>query len=249
MVVAILAGVVLPRLLNEVGWRLLDAGERRGIMNTFALRLAALSAMSVLGVAAQADVTSTFDQDAEGWSFFNDARLFTWTDAVGNPSGAIRATDVGDGRIWYFAASDDYLGNMSSYYGGNLSWDVIGLQGNQTSIAGRADVMMAGGGLTIGLVLNVQPVLNQWTSWQAVLSTDLEWRVVSDVGDGVVSATVATEAQIRDVLADLTGLYIRGEYTNGADSAGLDNVILTPTPASLGTMGLAGLMFARRRRG
>jgi hypothetical protein len=221
-------------------------GRKIMIKNSF--YLVAVPAIALSSVAAQADITSTFDQDVEGWSFFNDARNFIWTDAVGSPPGAIRATDVGDGRIWYFAASSAYLGNMSSFYGGNLSWDIIGLQGSQTSIAGRADVMIAGGGLTLGLAMNVLPVLNQWTSWQATLSTDFDWRVISDIGDGIVSPTVATEAQIRDVLSDLTGLYIRGEYTNGSDSAGLDNVILTPSPASWAALGLAGLMGTRRRR-
>jgi MYXO-CTERM domain-containing protein len=205
---------------------------------------------SVAGVAsASQSISSTFDTDAEGWGFIHDARLFTWTGDLGNPAGAIRATDQGDGRIWYFSASADYLGSRSNFYGGLIAWDVLGITGNQTSIPDRADVMLSGNGITIGIDADVQPVLNQWTSWSVDVHEIADWRIITNVGNGTLGS-VATASEIQSVLADLTGLYIRGEYTNGADSAALDNVLFAPipTPGAIAVLGLAGLASGRRRR-
>lgn len=213
------------------------------------LALIAVAGAFGLSVSAHAQViSSTFDTDTEGWGVFNDARDLVWTGAIGNPPGALRATDIGDGRAWYFAASSAYLGDMSAYFGEQLSWDIIGLVGNQTSLTGRADVILSSPTLNLGVVLGVQPVLNQWTSWQVPLSDAANWRVMSSMPNGNVSATVATPAQIQSVLSNLTGLYIRGEYTSGADSSAIDNVLLVPTPGAVALLGLAGLLAAPRRR-
>lgn len=209
-----------------------------------------LAFASVAGLAsASQSISSTFDADAEGWGFLNDARLFTWTGDLGNPAGAIRATDQGDGRIWYFSASAEYLGNRSNFYGGLISWEVAGITGNQTSIPDRADVMLSGNGITIGIDADVQPVNGQWTFWSVDVHEIADWRIITNVGNGTLG-TEASAAEIQSVLADLTGLYIRGEYTNGADSAALDNVLFAPipTPGALAVIGLAGLASGRRRR-
>jgi uncharacterized protein (TIGR03382 family) len=55
---------------------------------------------------------------------------------------------------------------------------------------------------------------------------------------------------LNTVLADLTGMYIRGEYTNGSDATALDNVVLTviPAPGTVGVTALAAVAGLRRRR-
>ena len=210
-----------------------------------------LSAAIVLALApaALANLSWSFDADAEGWGTLNDAELFTWDGAVGNPDGAIRARDLGLGDIWYFAAPDVVDGDRSALYGETISWDILGLRGAQTSIPDRADVMLVGGGLEIGIDADVQPLLlSAWTSWSVEMSDADDWRIISDIDDGDLSATVATEAQILAVLSDLEGLYIRGEYTNVADDeAAIDNVIITPTPGAAALLAIAGLCAARRR--
>ena len=125
-------------------------------------------AASVLAAAASAQV-STFDTDAEGWGTFSDATNFTWTDAVGNPAGAIRASDQRAGDIWFFAAPSASLGDKSDAYGQTLSWDILGLVGNQTSISPRADVMLVGGGLELGIDLGVLPLTTGWTGWEVTV--------------------------------------------------------------------------------
>lgn len=204
--------------------------------------------LSVAAASASAQIMSTFDTDAEGWGTLNDARDFVHTSALGNPPGAIRAEDVGDGRIWYFAASMDYLGDRSANVGGTLEWEISGIRGNQTSISSRADVILTGAGQTIGINIGVQPVNDQWTSWSVLLDAD-GWSTISSLGNGTLSGSAVSDSDFADVLANLDGLYIRGEYTNGSDATALDNVVLTiPAPAALAIAIPGVLTFGRRRR-
>ncbi len=215
-------------------------------MRLNSMRLA-VSASLVLAAAASGQV-STFDADDEGWGTLNDARDFTWTDALGNPTGAIRATDSTSGDIWYFSAPSIFLGDRSSLYGGSLSWDVLGITGNQTSIVDRADIMLTGGGLRLGVDLDVLPLTSGWTSWMGLIDASADWKLINSFANGTLTATDATESDLRTVLGSLDGLYIRGEFTNGGDSAAIDNVNLVPAPGVAAMLGLGALGAARRRR-
>lgn len=211
--------------------------------------LTALTAVAIVG-STHADVVSTFDTDNEGWDTINDATGFTWDDTLGNPAGAIRARDIVGGGLWFFSGSDDYLGDHSGAYGQQVTWDILGITGNHTSATTGADIMIVGGGLSIGIELNVLPVNGQWTSWGTVISADADWFIVNSLNGGTLTANAASEAQIRAVLADITGFHIRGEFTNGGDATALDNVILreVPTPGAAALLGLAGFAGTRRRR-
>lgn len=219
-------------------------GDERVVMN----KLICTAFVLALSPVALAGYSWTFDTNAEGWGTLNDARDFMWDGSLGNPVGAIRARDIGDGRIWYFAAPGDFAGNRAGFYGGVINWDILGIQGNQTSIPGRADVMLVGGGLQIGIDAGVLPLNSGWTSWSVGIGEHADWRIISSLANGTLSATLATRAQIRAVLADLDGFYIRGEYTNGADQSAIDNVWFVPGPGGLALLGLCGVMNVRRRR-
>ncbi len=208
-----------------------------------ALSLAALSAPSLGGIAY------SFDSDAMGWGTVSDATGFMWDDTIGNGGlGAIRARDVVSGDIWYFNAPAGDLGDLSGLYGNSISYDLMALTGNQALGGDRADIMISGAGMTIGIDLDAQPVRDEWVSVSTMVSTDLDWRVVDDFGDGGMSADEVTLEQFQAVLADVTGFYIRGEYTSGGDAMALDNVNLVPTPGALSLLSVAGLLIARRRR-
>lgn len=219
-------------------------GDERVVMN----KQICTAFVLALSPVALGGYSWTFDTDAEGWGTLNDARDFTWDGSLGNPAGAIRARDIGDGRIWYFAAPGDFAGNRAGFYGGVINWDILGIQGNQTSIPGRADVMLVGAGLEIGIDASVLPLNSGWTSWSADIDEQAGWRIINSLANGTLSATAATEAQIRAVLADLDGFYIRGEYTNGADQSAIDNVWFVPSPGAFALLGMGGLIGAGRRR-
>jgi hypothetical protein len=77
---------------------------------------------------------------------------------------------------------------------------------------------------------------------------------------GTSNGTLATAADFSNVLGNLSGLFIRGEYTTGLiETPGLDNVSLAgvsaavPEPSALAMMATAGVtvtvvMFRRRRQ-
>ncbi len=195
------------------------------------LRVTPIACFLALTSAALAGspIESTFDTDAEGWSIFSDGQNFTWTDQFGNPGGSIRATDVVAGDFWSFSASEAFLGDKSGFFGGELSWDIYGIIGNQ-ALTNRADVMLVGGGVQIGINLPVMPQNGAWTSWSVLLDTSEDWRRVSSLGGASLQSTPATSDDIVTVLGNLEAMYIRGEYTNGNDSTALDNVRLAPPP-------------------
>ncbi len=204
-----------------------------------------LMAGSVAGTAA-GDVTATFDNDLEGWTTIGDAMEVTWEDAIGQPPGSMQGTDDDvSGTTWFFSASDDFLGDQS--LAESVSYDILGVTGNQVSLDG-ADVMLEGNGMQIGIEFGVQPTIDGWTSW-SVDFTEGDWQTVDSLVNGSLSGNSVSQADIDGVLANLEGLYIRGEYTNGLDSAALDNVNLSviPTPATASLLGLAALGLRRRR--
>lgn len=212
------------------------------------MRIVSTCLLCAATAVASGDISSTFDSDSEGWGVLNDATGFTWDGAIGNPSGAIRARDVGDGRIWYFAGSSMFTGNLGAYYGGSILWDNMGISGSHTSVTGCADVMLVGSAGSIGIDIAGHPVNDQWQTFSVALATG-DWYMVSSQSNGTLSSEVASADVMRAVLADLTGFYIQGEYTNGGDSIALDNVVLElPTPSTMLAMLGAGLCAGRRRR-
>ena len=186
-------------------------------------------ALAAVALAGGGAIESTFDADTEGWGTLNDATNFTWTGALGNPAGAIRATDQTGAGWWFFSAPEAYLGDKSSFVGAELSWDIYGINGNQAT-TNRADIMLIGTDVEIGINLPVEPESGEWTSWSVIIDSTADWRLVTSQFNGTLSTTPATQADIEAVLADLQAMHIRGEYTVGNDASAIDNVRLTPPP-------------------
>ena len=75
---------------------------------------------------------------------------------------------------------------------------------------------------------------------------------------GTTTGALASAADFQSALGNVSGLFIRGEYTVGGELAGLDNVRLigvpaVPEPSSLfllllGCWALGGFGLARRQR-
>ena len=184
-------------------------------------------------VAATSILSSTFDTDADGWTIANDGNP-AWFATGGNPGGYFRATDQSSGQYWYFRAPAPYLGDRSTFYGGELSYQLQMFAGSYNA-SFPPWVVLAGGGLTLIYDGSAQGAPgNVWTSFNVPLSVGSPgWYLATDncwtgTGDscGFSGATPPTPAQFQSVLANLDTLLIRGEYTIGGDSVGLDNVQL-----------------------
>jgi MYXO-CTERM domain-containing protein len=208
----------------------------------------AIAAMGAAATLASAGLSYTFDSDDQGWSAINDTSFIGYDGTIGQPNGALRGVDQVSGPIWYFSAPLIDLGNLSGLYGNAISYDILGISGNHNFDLSLADIMLSGGGITIGIDTSAQPVNGQWTSWSAMVDDSSGWELVTSLSAGELSGNAATAADIQTVLADLDGLYIRGEYTSGSDSAALDNVSFVPSPGALAMISMGGLLSMRRRR-
>jgi hypothetical protein len=199
---------------------------------------------------ARAAIVSDFSAGDEGWHVVSFQNLTTDNFSIvatytptfnltgGNPGGYISTTDQDNGDLT-FSAPAKFLGNVSGATG--LSYDLIypvGAINYQPT-----DVILMGNGET--LLWKSSPDIVPGPSWQSVnlnFVPSTGWHV------GTSNGALATASDFGNVLGNLSGLFIRGEYTTGLiESPGLDNVSLAgvsapvPEPASLALWGLGAL--------
>jgi len=172
-------------------------------------------------------ITSTFEEGPEGWSFIEDVSEFRHLDADGNPGGYIEAEDQRLGDIWSFSAPEEYLGDKSAFIGGRLSFDLR--QSSLDNQIDHEDVVLQGGGLTLAYDTTDNPGTD-WTSYSIRLDTTADWTLDD------LSGAQATPAEFARVMSRLEAIYIRGEFINGADTGGLDTVALTSPGARVGVL-------------
>lgn len=175
-------------------------------------------------------ISSTFESSTELW----------WTDdsieEFGQQNGVLYGIDDATGGTWFFNAPVRYLGDKSAYHGGTLSFD-LKVGGDQTGPYDWYDVYLTGAnGHELFLDLDHKPGY-AWTSYTVPLDASADWRWESMAG------RQATDAEIAMVLADLEGLSIRGEYSDGADKGYLDNVALAPSVDPAGYNGSFAYSF------
>jgi hypothetical protein len=220
-------------------------------MKTLATVVCSVLLISSIG---RADVTSTFDSNSEGWQVADlpDSGPFnnvvgnypvSWNASGGNPGGFISATDP-SGNNFFLGAPASFLGNQSSAYGRNLSYDLAYY--NSAGIVDwmpPEDVVLVGAGLTLVTSQGAAPTANwTWTHYEIPLLAS-GWHI------GTGAGPAPSEADFKAVLANLTALDIRGEYHYGDDLTGLDNVRLPngSVPDGGATFGLLGLTVLAMR--
>ncbi len=171
---------------------------------------------------------ATFDTGVDGWTIVSFTNLATNTYSLsgnytathsttgGNPGGYIYSADP-DGGDFTFAAPAAFLGNRAAAAGGTLSYDLIHPTGGVDLQA--ADVILVGNGQR--LVWQASPTLTPSTTWLPVsvpLSPTPQWHV------DITTGATPTATDFQAVLGNLTDLLIRGEYFNGSETSGIDNV-------------------------
>lgn len=173
------------------------------------------------------NITSTFDVDDEGWLVVGDATssIPQYHADGGNEGGYISADDTANGGVWYWSAPEKFTGDQSASFGKNLSFDLA--QNNLDSQFDADDILILGENLTLALDLPVNPGIN-WTSYSVKLDTSENWMI-----ETYLSGNEATEADIQEVLTNVTAIRIRGEFVSGPDVGSLDNVILESASMSV----------------
>jgi hypothetical protein len=209
-----------------------------------------LCALIFVGFAlsAQAQITSTFDTDADGWILRNDNDNVTatviHTSTGGNPGGFISGTlgyDNYPGFFWY--APTKFLGNlMYRSYGQTLSFsqqqavvgDINEYNGNYYE-GFHADIMIASGNNIIYYHLPKPAITPAWSTYTITLDTSSPWRTSASA-----SSALATINQIKAALINVTEFAIRGNYNNTANTVSLDHVSIgqrsLTTPLTISTI-------------
>ncbi|MBP9924602.1 MAG: VCBS repeat-containing protein [Cyclobacteriaceae bacterium] len=176
----------------------------------------------LLAFAVQAQITSTFDADVDGWTALNgsvgDPVYFS---TGGNPGGYLRVTDGAPANATYFVAPVKFLGNKTTSYEQFLRFDLQVSVGTKAS-ASTGDIQIIGSSSSLYLNLTTLPAtLPSWTSYSLKLDETQNWKFNS------IGGAAATNQQIKQVLATITALRINGEYITGpGDTGGIDNVVL-----------------------
>jgi Laminin B (Domain IV) len=189
---------------------------------------------------AKADLISTFDSGAEGWNAIDPTGDYTstWQSAGGNPGGYLLGSETDPlGGTGYFYAPASWLGDLSAYGGGVLSYDLKVFEGSD--YFNDLDVILSNGAQSVSWSSEVNPVGGGWVTFKVQLTS-------ANFG-----------ASLASVLSNVTSFAIRGEMINGAEAEGFDNVRLaaasgapeasTWVMALLG-FGTLGLVASRRRR-
>jgi uncharacterized repeat protein (TIGR02543 family) len=178
----------------------------------------------MLGELPRVLASSTFDGDTDGWTTTGDGSASSFVSSGGNPAGYVSSTDQAQGLDWYWRAPAKFLGNMAAAYQGTLQFDLK--QSAVDSQYNLDDVVLVGGGYTLAYDTPNNPATT-WTHYSIPLNETAGWKLNS------ITGPAASQAQILAVLGALTDLRIRGEFRNGADTGGLDNVLLLPGPATI----------------
>jgi hypothetical protein len=161
-------------------------------------------------------VTSTFDTDDDGWTMLGDVASSGWQATGGDPGGYYQWVDAATGADSYFNAPSKFLGDMSAYYGGSLTYS---LQDTGDNYNGVPDIKLIGDGMELDFYDAGTPgITPSWGNFSATLTAS---------GWETTGGSAATTQEMDEVLGDLTQLEIRGEYVDGGETGGIDNVVMS----------------------
>ncbi|MBL8210780.1 MAG: PEP-CTERM sorting domain-containing protein [Bryobacterales bacterium] len=203
--------------------------------------------------AGAASIVSDFDNAGnglDGWTVIGDpvGGAATYQATGGNPGGFAQVSDNGAGAVIYWAAPSKFHGNLSSYLGGTLRFDMSQSPLANLFLATLGDIQLVSPGLTLvtEVFSNANLPTLAFQTETVSLSTSTAWRV------GTTGGALATASDLQTVLGNVTGILIRGEISLLIDTNGLDNVVLEqnvpePSTAALLLAGLAAAFAFRKR--
>jgi hypothetical protein len=168
----------------------------------------------------QAQVSTTFDSDLEGWQVTGDNSV-TWEATTGNPGGCLSVEDWASGELNLAVASLAYLGDWTSLTDmDSLSVEIFHSSNDPDDYPPDYIFRIAGpGGSAYALSgPSYQPVKDTWNRYiVAIDSTD--WTIESGTWT--------------EILGEVNSLRIWGEFTTGDEICRIDNINLTSTPSEV----------------
>ena len=203
---------------------------------------AVLLAAGLSTAPAEIIVASTFDTSDEGWSVYTTLGYsgpVNYESSGGNPGGYIWAADPDTGA-WAFRAPAKFEGGKADAYGGKLTFDIA----SNNPESDTAWVGIEGNGLQLVCQYDAPDLPNVVYNRSVTLVAATGWV-------HAITQQPASESDLITALSNLTGLVIVAEFAEGTgnlDVSALDNVILTPEPATLVLLALGGLAALKRRK-
>lgn len=195
-------------------------------------------ATSFCATAAMADVSFTFDADAQGVTATGGQ--LQWV-----AQGFLSVRDI-DGADMAIVLPGSALGDWSAYLGGTFSFDAINRNESLTDWGSFGTIRFTGAD-------------GQFVERDVVpgLSPDVDWQTFSTVLDEATwgPTLAAVLPQLKSVSIVLESHQGYDSTNGGAEMIGVDNIRLAATPAvpepsmwALAFTGLAGLGWASRQR-
>lgn len=167
---------------------------------------------------SQETIVSSFDIDNDGWTV--SGGLLHYHNSGGNPDGFIEFEDNQDGK-GVFIAANKFLGDLSSYDQGTLSFDLKNTYDNGLdSLWGYGNVKISSSNSFAEK--NVVPLMfySEWTSFTIPL-TAIDWGL--------------TESGWDSLLADVTQISIQMDAQwDYYDKSALDNFSINPFSSDVG---------------
>jgi hypothetical protein len=169
-------------------------------------------------ISAQITISSTFGTDAEGWIGIPGEGSVSYSATGGNPGGHIRVTDIGvGGGLGSGAiAPSQFLGDLSAFDGGLLSYDMATFAGGGSTFGIFGTVQITGSGMSASFDVAVTgPPFGVWQSFSAPLAA-ASWGV--------------SEVEWASILSDVTEIAFSTDAFDGPETIGVDNFTLASTP-------------------
>ena len=148
----------------------------------------------------------------------------------------------------HFQAPAKFLGNLSAYYNGTLSYDMLRSVTDTDPTWYYRELFQSPGVLILHTV-GLAPDTTNWRHFSVPMIAAAGWIVVPTIEDYI--GTPVSDALFQSVLANVTALYITGDLISGSDVNRLDNVVLqtAPEPSTwqMTALALGSLLFATSR--
>lgn len=188
--------------------------------------------VAVLAVTAaapvMADITSTFDTDADGWTLapgHDRGSTLTYAATAGNPGGCVEFNDAAGGAADEFLAPAKFLGDDSGYYDGSLNFLLADDASSDSDLTSMVTITDADGNalaqpfadFTRGGYVQFGYALNENGGWFYYPA-------------GSTKGSTPTRAEFQAVLGKVSSLVIRADFHSGTEHTFLDNVVLSTTP-------------------
>lgn len=200
-----------PGAITDIG---ISAWDRPGVVYYDNLEFCSLTPSQP----GECPVTSFFNVDDEDWTVVEGVQPPVHFSTGGNPGGYISAADNGSGQTWFWQAPAKFLGDFSCAYDRALNFDRRHIANNHSGTG--EDVILEGAGLRLVFGTSYSPD-EDWTAYSLFLNENAGWK--KDDLNGVPP----TQGEMQAVLASLTNMLIRGEFSSQAGDIGhLDNVVL-----------------------